>query len=321
MIEPGYSDDTRTAKELIDSFLSGQISEEDADVLLDLLEKHENPEDEFARELAGNLWVHCLTDMHFHPEKLPRLVKPVTGSKPATESARVQLIPVPSNIDSPVPQRRGKRPENTLFAPMLVGAMFLCLMTFLLGIYLGAGFKGRGNDHAIHGGLDHPEQPAPENDFLASPSFTETKFAFVRNSSEVQWADDSEIRAERGELLGSGWIRIRSGKLDLLFSSGTEVTLEGPADFRLIDENRTYCAYGEVAAKVPRKAIGFQVDVPQTILVDLGSPFGVSVGKENSVVHIDKGGQVELRDRLRKRKMFSIDEPIRISNDGQVTAL
>ncbi len=96
---------------------------------------------------------------------------------------------------------------------------------------------------------------------------------------------DNGVAYEIGEAVEPGSISISRGLLRLDFSNGARVTLEGPAEMEVFNESRIVLRRGLVTATIPESAVGFVVDTISAHVVDLGTSFGVSVGK---------GGQTEV---------------------------
>ena len=96
---------------------------------------------------------------------------------------------------------------------------------------------------------------------------------------------DNGVAYEIGEAVEPGSIVISRGLLRLDFSNGARVTLEGPAELEVFNESRIVLRRGLVTATIPESAVGFVVDTISAHVVDLGTSFGVSVGK---------GGQTEV---------------------------
>jgi ferric-dicitrate binding protein FerR (iron transport regulator) len=77
--------------------------------------------------------------------------------------------------------------------------------------------------------------------------------------------------------IGPGEIRCDSGVLKLAFDSGALVTLEGPADLKILSGMRLRADRGRLTARVSEEAKGFAIETPNTTVVDQGTEFGVEV--------------------------------------------
>ncbi|MEM9366027.1 MAG: FecR domain-containing protein [Planctomycetota bacterium] len=98
--------------------------------------------------------------------------------------------------------------------------------------------------------------------------------ARVAYTKNVRWSGGASVAG--GEMV-SGEIELDSGIVKLALRNGVEVTLEGPASFEIKGKHRAQLHHGLLAARVPEKAIGFQINTPTMNLIDLGTSFGVMV--------------------------------------------
>jgi hypothetical protein len=180
--------------------------------------------------------------------------------------------------------------------------------------------------------------------FAAVPSFLPWKhtaepdrtiplsIAVLTHSAEAVWAENSPAR-QNGESLTAGWLKLKSGAVQVEFSRGARVVLEGPAEFRLLTDNEGYLRTGRLRAQVPEPAHGFTVHSSDFAVVDYGTEFGCVVPLKGAPqVHVfnglvalqrakaadltmrkDQAVQIE-RDRLKeipaKREQFLSDEEL-----------
>jgi ferric-dicitrate binding protein FerR (iron transport regulator) len=121
-------------------------------------------------------------------------------------------------------------------------------------------------------------------------------FATLAEAKSCKW-DGGTLPTEVGARLRSGRLRLAEGLVKIVFDSGAEVTIEGPADLELTSSKRCVLHAGRLVAKVPPPAIGFTVDTPAAELKDLGTEFGVRVkdGETSDVQVFD--GLVDARHR------------------------
>ena len=110
---------------------------------------------------------------------------------------------------------------------------------------------------------------------------------------KAKWGEDG-IELKKGTRLSEGTIRLESGLAKLRFSSGARVTLEGPAEFEIIDDDLTRLISGRLSAKIPKSAIGFKVDTPTARVLDLGTAFGVDVDEDGATEVAVFEGEVEV---------------------------
>ena len=91
--------------------------------------------------------------------------------------------------------------------------------------------------------------------------------------------------------LHAGAYRLRSGAVHLRLENGTDIVMEAPADFQIVDPFHVSLVRGELRAVVPPAARGFTVVAPGVDYVDLGTEFGIAVDKAtgSSELHVFDG--------------------------------
>ena len=99
---------------------------------------------------------------------------------------------------------------------------------------------------------------------------------------------------QTGEKVESGILSLSRGLLRLDFSNGARVTVQGPAELEVFDENRILLHQGLVTATIPKSAVGFVVDTVAAHVVDLGTSFGVSVSENGHTEVCVFDGEVEV---------------------------
>jgi len=104
-------------------------------------------------------------------------------------------------------------------------------------------------------------------------------------SDDCQWYFDQGSQSRRGIAEGvraGDTIRVTSGRVKLLFTSGTEVTLHAPGLFQVISDMRTRVLLGKVTARIAKGAEGFSVMTPRGTVIDLGTEFGLEVNERGA---------------------------------------
>ncbi|AGA31586.1 FecR domain-containing protein [Singulisphaera acidiphila] len=99
--------------------------------------------------------------------------------------------------------------------------------------------------------------------------------ATLLEARNVVWGTASPIAVK--SRLSPQAIRCTSGLLRLAFDSGALVTLEGPADLRILSGMRLRAIQGRITARVESETKGFAIETPSTLVVDQGTEFGVEV--------------------------------------------
>jgi len=112
-----------------------------------------------------------------------------------------------------------------------------------------------------------------------------TSFATLAPADDAKWiglTPTSRLAAEP--------MHLASGTAQLLLAGGAQVTAEGPADWQLLSGERLLAQRGKFTAVVPRRAIGFTVQTPTAVIVDLGTEFEVEVDPDGaSCVRVERG--------------------------------
>ncbi len=114
----------------------------------------------------------------------------------------------------------------------------------------------------------------------AAPSPALSPLAQVLLVDSPRWT--TARQPQPGDLLGRERVRLRSGRVTLLLNKGVLLTLEGPADLELAEQDRVICHHGKVRTNVPTGAEGFRVETPGGTAIDLGTQMGVTVADDGA---------------------------------------
>jgi len=87
---------------------------------------------------------------------------------------------------------------------------------------------------------------------------------------------------ENGDSLRQGSLTLSKGLVEIEFTDGGIVTIEGPAEIELESSSSMYLGYGKLSARVSEYATGFTVRTASSTIVDLGTEFGVNVTQDGS---------------------------------------
>ena len=102
------------------------------------------------------------------------------------------------------------------------------------------------------------------------------------------------VTYKTGETVEPGILSLSRGLLRLDFSNGARVTVQGPAELEVFDQDRVLLHKGLVTATIPESAVGFVVDTVAAHVVDLGTSFGVSVSENGQTEVCVFDGEVEV---------------------------
>lgn len=95
-------------------------------------------------------------------------------------------------------------------------------------------------------------------------------------SADAQWLMEGMPEAD-GRLPAGRRLVLASGLAEIVFASGSQVILEGPAEFQPLSPTEGLLSQGLLSARVPPAARGFVVRAPNATVVDLGTEFGIAV--------------------------------------------
>lgn len=150
---------------------------------------------------------------------------------------------------------------------------------------------------------------------VAPAEATTAAVALLSRAVDVQWSSGSKAQPT-GAPLEPGWLRLKSGLVQVDFFNGARVVLEGPAEFQLVSAGEAVCTAGKLTAEVPPQARGFRVRTPQGTVVDLGTSFGLNVNGSGAEVHVFKG-EVELHQKAGLRSLRE-GQGIAVAEGGQL---
>ena len=116
--------------------------------------------------------------------------------------------------------------------------------------------------------------------------------ATLADTYRAEWADMEKGTLQKGTRLctGRNSLFLKQGLAELIFDNETRVTVEGPAGFQILTEDRIRLNYGKVYTTVSKEGTGFSVYTQSAKIIDLGTEFGVCVnGRGETDVQLHKG--------------------------------
>ncbi|MES2660978.1 MAG: hypothetical protein V4689_20295 [Verrucomicrobiota bacterium] len=150
--------------------------------------------------------------------------------------------------------------------------------------------------------------------FALSRVASSSEIATLIRAADAVW-EDSDSAPAPGETLKAGWLRLKAGAIQVGFSRGARVVIEGPAEFLIVSENEGRLGFGKLWAHVPPAARGFTVRAREFAAVDLGTEFGCSVPLTGPAeLHVFEG-EVELREKAGTQPMRE-NQALEISDAG-----
>ena len=111
-------------------------------------------------------------------------------------------------------------------------------------------------------------------------------------------------------------VEIDDGLLEVVFSTGVKLVLNGPVDFEVTGVNSGYLHRGRLVAEiVNEQGKGFTIDGPSGRLIDLGTKFGVSVDEAGEMeVHVLEG-IVDAMPKVGEMRRLRENEAMRFTGD------
>ncbi|MGN6727107.1 MAG: hypothetical protein ACTHLZ_14395 [Tepidisphaeraceae bacterium] len=103
-------------------------------------------------------------------------------------------------------------------------------------------------------------------------------------------------------------VALEAGAVDVRFGTGSQMLVEGPAAFHVIDDNHAALDYGKLVAHVPPAGHGFGVTFGGQMITDLGTEFGLSADPKKGATVAVFEGQVVL-DRAQGAAALPSTEP------------
>ena len=107
--------------------------------------------------------------------------------------------------------------------------------------------------------------------------------ATITNAHRCVWEKDDSDLSDGTALAAGRRLQLKEGLAELTFLDGAKVFLEGPATFDVQTARQGSLQHGNLVANVPKGAEGFSIRTPLATVIDLGTEFGVSVGKDGVV--------------------------------------
>jgi len=146
--------------------------------------------------------------------------------------------------------------------------------------------------------------------------------ATVTRTIDAIWKDGAE-HDELSRLHVGQDVSLESGQIELIFDTGVEVVVIGPAKFNVSSADSIYSSRGTISARVGANGIGFTVDTPTARVIDLGTEFGVAIDDDGETEVAVFSGIVDLAlgsspavDANRRR--LNQGEAIRVGTNGNV---
>jgi len=143
--------------------------------------------------------------------------------------------------------------------------------------------------------------------YLQSPNSNEISKPVATlkvSTTQTQWIP--ALNQNQPLALGEDY-KLVEGSAHLEFSNGVQLSVQSPANLKIINEELIFLKEGKVRAYVPESGHGFRIHTPDIAIKDLGTEFGVEVndGKDTQV-HVFNG-EIELYPEEDKKPIHAYE--------------
>jgi hypothetical protein len=149
-------------------------------------------------------------------------------------------------------------------------------------------------------------------------------FARVLGLADADWTAGSRSYVE-WERIGLGdSLSLDSGRVEILYDSGVQCVVEGPAKCVFEHETVLRADGGKLVARVSPEATGFRIVTPHTTLIDRGTSFGVSIERDQQTDVVVYEGQVDisLNDHAGQSvRQLEAGDALRVGLDGSMARI
>lgn len=118
--------------------------------------------------------------------------------------------------------------------------------------------------------------------------------AQIVRTSGVVWETPAEKFYEWEQVAVGRTLRFLKGSIEVVFSQGVHVILEGPAEMTVSGPLSVDIKQGRVMARVGKEGYGFTVNTPTGRIVDQGTEFGADIVPDKGVKVVVFDGKVDV---------------------------
>jgi hypothetical protein len=112
-------------------------------------------------------------------------------------------------------------------------------------------------------------------------------------SDGCKW-QSSEMPTSSGAQVMPGRLHLLEGTAEIALEGGVTAVIDGPTVLELISPKKAFLNHGKISARVSAEGVGFTVNTPSAVIVDLGTEFDVEVGKSGTTDVRVTHGNVEV---------------------------
>jgi len=158
----------------------------------------------------------------------------------------------------------------------------------------------------------------------SSAQVANVDFARIVELSNVKWADGAAKYDEWSSIQPGARLQLTSGWVNVFFSNGAELLIEGPADVRYDSSQKVFARQGKLAARIGPDAVGFRIETPHANVIDRGTEFGISVDGESHTSVVVYKGIVDMdvvREGEPGRRRLQTGEALTVDREGQLSRI
>ncbi len=139
-------------------------------------------------------------------------------------------------------------------------------------------------------------------------------FAVLSGQDGAVWSGSPLVE---GDLLPTGELHLKSGRVHIELFSGVQMVIEGDAQFSVDSPMQVTMDRGIARARVPEPAQGFKIKTNNGDVIDLGTEFCVNVANGGADVRVVEG-EVELQPRNSESLRIDAGLSRRLSRSGEL---
>ncbi|MEW4561856.1 LamG-like jellyroll fold domain-containing protein [Bremerella sp. JC770] len=202
------------------------------------------------------------------------LAQQYRGEAFATKLLLASAAHEPSDNDPPMPREANAQATDTRRIVASRWALLAACVIFVAGL-LGYGYlmSDRGAEQLAQNNLPAPVEIIQRIDCV----FESERWGEMREHFQI------------GETL-----QIAEGLAMLQFGRGAKVSIEGPAELKILSDNSAFLNEGRISAVCPPSAHGFEINTPSGKIIDHGTEFGVLVASNGATETHVFDGEVEV---------------------------
>lgn len=308
----------RRVHDLVAAKLDGAATLEELEELKQLLDKEPALRAvyvEYIQDTASLRWSFAHTTVPIEAELLDEVADEPCGE--------IDIAPAEA-VETRSPSLRARRSWGM---PIAVAAAALIGAGTYLWFVAGQGggpVAGLAGGPLAAGDAHGEQESAAEdrNNAIATTDERAASVATVTRTIDAVWENELTF-PELSRLRIGQEVSLRSGQIELIFDTGVEVVVIGPARFKVSSHESMFSDRGTISARVGANGVGFTIDTPTARVIDLGTEFGVAIGDDGETEVAVFQGIVDLAlgaspDSDVARRRLNKGEAIRVGANGQV---